>query len=163
MTDEELDKLVQEDIALGQRILPLDRVRHGKVRLLQEQMRQAEADYARETEAWRTRRQEIRDAILAAWKVRHPGKVTLDLPAARVSLRNYAELKVLDREGLVDALDKAGRLDLVGPAFDEKAVLELLREGKLGGLREGVLEVVDRFNLQVTPKGRTRPEEGNDA
>lgn len=69
-----------------------------------------------------------------------------------MSRRNYRELVVRDKEALLDALDRADRLDLVDQVFDEKAVARLIAEGKLPGLPEGAAEVIDHHNLQVRPR-----------
>ena len=160
MTDEELDGLVREDIDLGRRIWALDRMRHAQARLLFQQIRQLEVDFARESRADRKRREAVREEILAIWKARHDGVVTLDLPSADVSRRTCTDFKVLNQEGLYDALDRADRLDLADYAFDEKEVFRLIRNGKLPGLREDVVQVTRRFDLQVKPREPATVEAG---
>jgi hypothetical protein len=83
---------------------------------------------------------------------RPKAEVTVDLPSARVSLRHYAGIEILDRDALYDALDRADRLDLATHAFDEKGVLDLIRKGKLPGIPESAVKVVKRANLQVVPR-----------
>ena len=155
MTDDELERLVREDMDLGRRIAPHEALRDESLKRCAQGTREAETVFQRDAGAWTRRRKEVRAAILAIWKARHDGEVTLELPSAQVSRRNYKELKVLDRPALYDALDRANRLDLADYAFDEKAILDLARKGKLV-LPPAAAELVDHYNLQVqSPKEKT--------
>lgn len=157
---EELDRLVREDMELSARLIPQVQVLRARIRGLYKQIREAQMDFDRVTKPDRERREEIRASVLAIWKKAHDAETSLSLPSAMVSRRNYAELKIQDRNALYDALDRADRLDLVGYAFDDKEVLALLREGKLKGLPAGAVQVVDKFNLQVRPRKGGSDAEG---
>ena len=146
----ELNRLVLEDMDLGPRIKPHETLRDESLKRCAQKAREAETVFQRDAGAMLRRREEVRAEILAIWKARHDDRVTLALPSAKVSRRNYEELKVLDRDALYDALDRANRLDLAHHAFDEKAVLDLARKGKLV-LPPTAAELVDHYNLQVNP------------
>jgi len=147
-----LDRLVREDMALGREIARHERARDARIRFYTQKIREESEPFERELAPLRERRERLRRAILELWAEHHDGVTTLDLPCAKVSRRNYRELVVRDKEALLDALDRADRLDLVDHVFDEKAVARLIAEGKLPGLPEGAAEVVDHHNLQVRPR-----------
>lgn len=149
---EELDRLVRRDVELGRKIAPHEKVRDACLQACTHRGREAEATFERDAGDALREREAVRGRILAIWKAGHDAETTLALPAAKVSRRNYTEIKIRDRNALYDALDRAGRLDLVGYAFDEKEILELLRKGGLKGLPAGAVQTVDRFNLQVMPR-----------
>lgn len=151
----ELDRMVREDMTLGDEIARLTRARDMRIRFIAQQVREESEPFDRKLAPLQKKRDRLRNAILAIWTEHHDGETTLDLPCARVSRRNYRELVVHDKDALLDALDRADRLDLVDHVFDEKAVARLIADGKLAGLPEGAAEVVDHHNLQVRPRRET--------
>ena len=157
---EELDRLVREDMDLGRRIAPHEKVRDACLRACAHRVKEAEATFERDAGEILRNRAAGRARILAIWKERHDAQTTLDLPCALVSRRNYTALKVRDPNALLRALDRADRLDLVGQTFDEKDVIELLKQGKLADLPTGAVKVLDSFNLQVRPRKSGREKEG---
>jgi len=151
----ELDRMVREDMVLGEEIARLTRARDMRVRFIAQQIREESEPFDRKLAPLQKKRERLRKAILGIWSEHHEGETTLDLPSARVSRRNYRELVVHDKDALLDALDRADRLDLVDHVFDEKAVARLIADGKLAGLPDGAAEVVDHHNLQVRPRRET--------
>lgn len=150
---EEIDRLVREDIELGRAIQEKVRARDMRVRMVAQKMREVAEPFDRELAPLQKKRQKLRESIFALWRANAWGKTTLDLPAAKISRRNYRELVVKDKRAILAALDKADRLDLVDQVFDGKVVAKLIAAGKLAGLPEGAAQVVDHLNLQVRPKG----------
>lgn len=148
----ELDRLVREDMVLGREIAKLERARDVRIRFYTQQMREESEPFDRDLAPLTEQREGLRRAILDLWAAHHDGETTLDLPCAKVSRRNYRELVVRDKEALLDALDRADRLDLVDHVFDGKVVARLVAEGKLPGLPDGAVEVIDHHNLQVRPR-----------
>ncbi len=151
----ELDRMVREDMALGDEIARLTRARDMRIRFIAQQIREESEPFDRKLAPLQEKRERLRKAILGIWSEHHDDETTLDLPCARVSRRNYRELVVHDKEALLDALDRADRLDLVDHVFDEKAVARLIADGKLRGLPDGAAEVIDHHNLQVRPRRET--------
>ena len=151
----ELDRMVREDMVLGEEIAKLTRARDMRIRFIAQQIREESEPFDRKLAPLQENRDRLRQAILAIWTEHHDGETTLDLPCARVSRRNYRELVVNDKEALLDALDRADRLDLVGHVFDDKAVARLIADGKLRGLQDGAAKVIDHHNLQVRPRKET--------
>lgn len=151
----ELDRMVREDMVLGEEIARITRARDMRIRFIAQQIREESEPFDRKLAPLQEKRDRLRNAILAIWTEHHDGETTLDLPCARVSRRNYRELAVHDKDALLDALDRADRLELVDHVFDEKAVARLIAEGKLPGLPEGAAEVIDHHNLQVRPRKET--------
>jgi len=151
----ELDRMVREDMVLGEEIAKLTRARDMRIRFIAQQIREESEPFDRKLAPLQEKRDRLRQAILAIWTEHHDGETTLDLPCARVSRRNYRELVVHDKEALLDALDRADRLDLVDHVFDEKAVARLIADGKLRGLPDGAAKVVDHHNLQVRQRRET--------
>lgn len=148
----ELDGMVREDMALGREIARLTRARDMRIRFIAQKIREESEPFDRKLAPLQEKRARLRHAILAIWTEHQNGETTLDLPCARVSRRNYRELVVHDKDALLDALDRADRLDLVDHVFDDKAVARLIAEGKLPGLPEGAATVIDHHNLQVRPR-----------
>ncbi len=158
---EELDQLVRRDMALARQIAPHEKVRDACLKACTHRAKEAEATFERDAGETLRERAEGRARILAIWKAGHDAETTLDLPSAKVSRRNYAELKVRDRNALYDALDRVDRLDLVGYAFDDRGVLALLRNGDLKGLPADAVQLIDRFNLQVRSRKGGADAEGS--
>jgi hypothetical protein len=151
----ELDRMVREDMVLGEEIAKLTRARDMRIRFIAQQIREESEPFDRKLAPLQEKRDRLRQAILAIWTEHHDGETTLDLPCARVSRRNYRELVVHDKEALLDALDRADRLDLVDHVFDDKAVARLIADGKVRGLPDGAAKVIDHHNLQVRPRKET--------
>jgi len=156
--DEALDRLVREDMALGKEIEKIERARDTRMKYYAQKMREETEPFEKNLGPLKEKRNKVREAILAVWTENHDDKTTLDLPCAKVSRRNYRELAVHDKEALLNALDRADRLDLVDYVFDEKAVAALIAKGELPGLPEGAAEVIDNYNLQVRPNKEKRSE-----
>ncbi|RJP21202.1 MAG: hypothetical protein C4529_08040 [Deltaproteobacteria bacterium] len=151
----ELDRMVREDMVLGEEIAKLTRARDMRIRFIAQQIREESEPFDRKLAPLQEKRDRLRQAILAIWTEHHDGETTLDLPCARVSRRNYRELVVHDKEALLDALDRADRLDLVDHVFDDKAVARLIADGKVRSLPDGAAKVIDHHNLQVRPRKET--------
>jgi hypothetical protein len=148
----DLDRMVREDMELGREIAKLTRARDMRIRFIAQQIREESEPFDKKLAPLQEQRERLRRAILEIWTAHYDADTTLDLPCARVSRRNYRELVVRDRDALLDALDRADRLDLVDHVFDEKAVARLIADGKLSGLPDGAAEVIDHHNLQVRPR-----------
>ena len=151
----ELDRMVREDMVLGEEIAKRERARDVRIRFYTQKIREESEPFERELAPLKKKRERLRNAILGIWTEHHDGETTLDLPCAKVSRRNYRELMVHDKDALLDALDRADRLDLVDHVFEEKVVARLIAEGKLSGLPEGAADVIDHHNLQVRPRKET--------
>ena len=149
---DELDRLVRENMILGREIAKRERARDVRIRFYTQKMREESEPFDRDLAPLTQQRERLRRAILDLWAAHHNRETTLDLPCAKVSRRNYRELVVRDKEALLDILDRADRLDLVDHVFDAKAVARLVAEGKLPGLPEGAVDVIDHHNLQVRPR-----------
>jgi len=149
---EELDRLVCEDMALGKEITKIEHARNTRMKYYAQKMREEAEPFEKELAPLKEKRNKLREAILAIWTESHDDQTTLDLPCAKISRRNYRELVVHNKEALMNALDRADRLDLVDYVFDEKAVATLIAKGKLPDLPEGAAEVIDNYNLQVRLK-----------
>jgi len=145
---QELDRLVQEDMALGCEIEKLDQAFDARLHLLKQKTQEGIAPIKEALAPLRAKRKVLRDAIFAIWERKYTNKVTLDLPSAKVSRRNYRELVIEDKEALLDALDRADRLDLVDYVFDEKALARLITKGQI---ISNAARVIDHYNLQVRP------------
>ena len=149
---EELDRLCREDMLLGPEIANRERARNMRIRFYTQKIREESEPFEREIEPLKEKRERLRRVILDLWAKHHDGVKTLDLPCAKVSRRNYRELVVKDKEALLDALDRADRLDLVDHVFDEKIVARLIADGKLPGLPDRAAEVIDHYNIQAQPR-----------
>ena len=66
--------------------------------------------------------------------------------------RNQRELVIHNKAELLNALDRIDRLDLVEYVFKEPEIARIISEGKkLTSLKRDVAEVIDHFNLVVSP------------
>lgn len=146
---EKIDSMLKEDIELTRQIERIVMRMNASVAMLRQEMREVTWSYEEELARLRRRKDEIRDEVLGLWD-EHFDKNTVQLPFARVTRRNYRELIVHDRFALLDALDRAGRLDLVEYAFKESQVARLIEKGKLEGL-DGKVEVKSNSKLVVSP------------
>jgi len=153
---DELDRLVREDMASGREIAKHERARNVRIRFYTQKIREESEPFERELSPLKEKREQLRRTILALWAAHYDGETTLDLPCAKVSRRNYRELVVRDKEALLDALDRADRLDLVDHVFDGKVVARLIADGKLPSLPDGAAEVIDHYNLQAQPRKEDR-------
>ena len=147
-----LDPLVREDMVLGEQIAKLEKSKNFRMMFYAQRAREDTEPLDRQLKPLEEKRRQVRETILGLWSQGCPGTVTLDLPCAKVSRRNYRELVVKDREALMDALDRADRLDLLSYTVDEKAVAHLILQKKLPGLPKGAVELKDHHNLQVRPR-----------
>ena len=154
MTAEEkdVDRMLRQDITIARKIKQIERHMKAESALLRQQIREKEAGHEEELNDLGEKRKDIRNAILEFWKRHHDNITTLEFPSAMVSRRDYRELVIHCRIALVNALDIAGRLDLVDYVFDEKKIARLIAQGKLQALPGDAVEVKDHFNLQVRPR-----------
>jgi hypothetical protein len=156
MTDKErIEQMLKEDIELTRQIERIVMRMNASVAMLRQEIREVTWSYEEELARLRRRKDEIRNEVLGMWG-EHFDKNTIQFPFAKVTRRNYRELIVHDRFALLDALDRAGRLDLVEYAFKESEVARLIERGKLGDL-DGKVEV--KSNLKLLVKA---VKEGND-
>lgn len=144
---DKIELMLKEDIALTTQIERMVMRMNASVAMLRQEMREVNWSYEEELERLRRRKDEIRNQLLGLWD-EHFDKNTVMLPFAKVTRRNYRELVVHDRLALLDALDRAGRLDLVKYAFKESEVARLIERGKLDAL-EGKVEVKSNHRLLV--------------
>ncbi|MDQ7829072.1 MAG: host-nuclease inhibitor Gam family protein [Armatimonadota bacterium] len=148
----ELDRLCLEVAALGRKIRGIEHARNMHVRFYMQRIREESETFEQELAPLKEKRERLRRAILDLWAEHHEGTKTLELPCGKVTRRTDRELVVRDKEALLDALDRADRLDLVDHVFDEKAVAHLIAEGKLPGLPGGAAQVVDHYSIAVQLK-----------
>jgi len=144
---ERIESMLKEDIELTRQIERIVMRMNASVAMLRQEMREVTWSYEEELARLRKRKDEIRNKVLGLWD-EHFDKNTVQLPFAKVTRRNYRELVVHDRFALLDALDRAGRLDLVEYAFKESEVARLIERGKLGDLG-GKVEVKSNLKLLV--------------
>ena len=152
--EEEIDRILQEDLPLTQEILVLNRKMRAETAVKRNELRELYGKFEVEMNALLEKRKAIRQRILRIWKVHFDNQVTLDLSAAMVSRRNKAELKVHDTTALLNALDATDRLDLVSYQFSDREIVKLLLQGKLGELPSTAVTVKDIYDLQVRPKDK---------
>ena len=126
-------------MALGKEIAKLEHARDTRMKYYAQKMREEAEPFEKDLAPLKEKRDKLRDTIIAIWKEHH-------------------ELVVHDKEALLNALDRADRLDLVDYVFDEKAVATLIAKGKLPGLPEGAAEVTDHYNIQVRPNKEKKRE-----
>lgn len=144
---EKIELMLKEDFELTKQTERIVMRMNASVAMLRQEMREVNWSYEEELERLRRRKDEIRNQLLGLWD-EHFDKNTVMLPFAKVTRRNYRELVVHDRLALLDALDRAGRLDLVEYAFKESEVARLIERGKLDAL-EGKVEVKSNHKLLV--------------
>jgi hypothetical protein len=144
---ERIEAMLKEDIALTTQIERIVMRMNASVAMLRQEMREVNWSHEEELERLRRQRAEIRNNILAQWES-FASKATVLFPSAKVVRRNYRELVVHDKVALLDAIDRAGRLDLVEYSFKESEVAKLIEKGKLEGL-DGKVEVKSNHQLQV--------------
>lgn len=144
---EKIDSMLKEDIELTRQIGRIVMRMNASVAMLRHEMREVTWSTEEELARLRKRKDEIRSELLALWD-EHFDKNTVQLPFCRLTRRNYRELVVHDRLALLDALDRAGRLDLVEYSFKESEVARLIERGKLEGL-DGKVEVKSNRKLLV--------------
>lgn len=145
----ELDRLCREVMTLNRKVCSLEHARNLHVRFYMQKMREESETFEEELAPLKEKRERLRREILDLWAKHHEGAKTLELPCGKVTRRNDQELVVRDKEALLDALDRADRLDLVDQVFDERAVARLIVEGKLPGLPEGAAQVVDNYSIAI--------------
>lgn len=148
----ELDRLCLEVAALGRKIRSLEHARNMHVRFYMQRIREESETFEQELAPLKEKRERLRGAILDLWAGHYEGTKPLELPCGKVTRRNDRQLVVRDKEALLDALDRADRLDLVDHVFDEKAVAHLIAEGQLPGLPDGAAQVVNHYSIAVQLK-----------
>lgn len=146
-----IDELIRQDMQIAKDITRTEKRFCAKTATLRQELKELGWSIEDELNKLNAHRSELRDEILKLWKENFNGEVTLILPSAMISRRNYMELVVKDKIAIVNALDRIGRLDLVDYVFKENEVARLFSEGKLEGLTEKAAKVIDRYNLQVRP------------
>ena len=156
---EKIESMLKEDIELTTQIGRIVMRMNASVAMLRQEMREVNWSHEEELERLRRRKDEIRNELLGLWDD-HFDKNTVMLPFAKVTRRNYRELIVHDRFALLDALDRAGRLDLVEYSFKGSEVARLIERGKLDGL-DGKVEVKSNRKLLVKAT-KESPSEDND-
>ena len=87
---------------------------------------------------------------MALWAEHLPGQKRVVLPSLSVSKRRDTTITILDKEAVIDALDRLDRLDLVEQVIDEKGLRRLVTAGKLDDMPEDALKVEVRVSLQVS-------------
>jgi hypothetical protein len=97
----------------------------------------------------RRRRDALREEFEALWREHLPGQKRVVLPTMTVSKRHDTTVTILDKEAVIDALDRLDRLDLVEQVIDEKGLRSLVTAGKLKDLPEDALKVEVRVSLQT--------------
>jgi len=156
---ERIDSMLKEDIELTKQVERIMMRMNASVAMLRQEIREVTWSYEEELARLRRRKDEIRNVVLGLWDD-HFEKNTVQLPLAKVTRRNYRELIIHDRFALLDALDRAGRLDLVEYVFKDSQVARLLEKGKLGDL-DGKVEV--KSNLKLVVKAiKEKPSEDID-
>ncbi len=148
----ELDRLCREVMTLGRKIQSTEHARNMHVRFYMQKIREESESFEQELAPLKEKRERLRRTILELWTEHYAGAKTLDLPCGKVSRRNYRELVVRDKDALLDALDRADRLDLVDQVINEAAVARLMAEGKLPGLPDGAAQVIDNYSIVVQPR-----------
>lgn len=148
-TKEKIDSMLKEDIELTKQVGRIMMRMNASVAVLRQEIREVTWSYEDELARLRRRKDEIRNELLGLWDDNFD-KNTAMLPSAKVTRRNYRELVVHDRFALLDALDRAGRLDLVEYTFKDSQVARLIEKGKLGDL-DGKVEVKSNLRLLVKP------------
>ena len=146
---EKIDSMLKEDIELTRQVGRIVMRMNASVAMLRQEIREVTWSYEEELARLRRRKDEIRNEVLGLWD-EHFEKNTVQLPFAKVTRRNYRELIVHDKFALLDALDRAGRLDLVEYTFKDSQVARLVEKGKLGDL-DGKVEVKNNSKLVVSP------------
>jgi hypothetical protein len=157
--EEKIDSMLKEHMELTKQIDRIVMRMGASVAMLRHEIREATWSYEEELERLKKRRGGIRKALLSLWDDCFD-RNTVILPSAKVIRRNFRGLVVHDKFALLDALDRAGRLDLVDYVFKENEVAKLIERGKLGGLN-GKVEVKCNYKLSVSPIKEDPNEEEN--
>ena len=151
---EKIDSLVKEDMELGKQMDRIVMRINASVALLKQEMREVTWSYEEELERMGRQRERVRSEILSLWKENFDGKNTVEFPSAKVTLRNHRELAIHDKLALFNALDRAGRLDLVDYIFNEKEIAKLSAKGRLG--LDGAAEIIDNIKPWIRQYGTKR-------
>lgn len=157
--EEEIERLVREDMPLTREINFTRRRMRAETAVKRNELREMYDRFEAEENTLRHKRIAIREKIMQIWKEHFDGKKSLDLPSAKVALHNIMDIKIRDIAVVLDALDRADRLDLVAYTFDEKEVKKLIREDKLEGLPEGAVSIKHRHKLVVNSKEKKHAKE----
>lgn len=145
----ELDRLCREVMTLNRKVRSLEHARNLHVRFYMQKMREESETFEEELAPLKEKRERLRREILDLWAEHHDDAKSLELPCGKVTRRSDRALVVRDKEALLDALDRADRLDLVDQVFDERAVARLIVEGKLAGLPDGAAQVIDNYSIAI--------------
>ena len=145
----DLDRLCREVMTLNRKVRSLEHARNLHVRFYMQKIREESETFEQELAPLKEKREHLRREVLDLWAKHHGDAKSLELPCGKVTRRNDRALVVRDKEALLDALDRADRLDLVDQVFDEKAVARLIVEGKLPGLPDGAAQVIDNYSIAV--------------
>jgi hypothetical protein len=157
--EEEIDRLVRKDMPLTREITFTHRRMRAETAVKRNELREMYDRFEAEENALRFKRKKFRDEILRLWKEHFDGKKTLNLPSAKITLHNMMDIKIRDVAAVLDALDRADRLDLVTYTFNEKEVRKLIRENKLEGLPEDAVAIQYRDDLHVISKEKKHAKE----
>lgn len=145
----ELDRLCREVMTLNRKVRSLEHARNLHVRFYMQKIREESETFDQELAPLKEKRERLRREVLDLLAEHHGDAKSVELPCGKVTRRNDRQLVVRDKEALLDALDRADRLDLVDQVFDEKAVARLIAEGKLAGLPDGAAQVIDNYSIAV--------------
>ncbi len=144
-----LDALIQRYRALRRKTSHLMGRKYTRMRVLNHARNELQDCYDERLARLKQRREEVTTEFLALWAEHFPRLKKVKLPSGIVSRRRAVKVKVLDKEAVIDALDRLNRLDLRDEVVDEKGVRKLVREGKLDDLPETALKVVEKEGIQV--------------
>lgn len=144
-----LDDLIRRYRALRRKTSHLMGRRYTRMRVLNHARNELQDCYDERLARLKQRREEVTAEFLALWAEHFPRLKHVKLPSGIVHRRRDVKVKVLDKEAVIDALDRLGRLDLRDEVVDEKGVRKLAREGKLADLPETALKVVEKQGIQV--------------
>ncbi len=144
-----LDDLIQRYRALRRKASHLMGRKYTRMRVLNHARNELQDCYDERLARVKQKREEVTAEFLALWAEHFPRLKKVKLPSAIVSRRRNVKVKLLDKEAVIDALDRLGRLDLRDEVVDEKGVRKLVREGKLDDLPDTALEVLEKEGIQV--------------
>ena len=99
--------------------------------------------------ALRKKRQKVVKRILEIWKEHFDENTSIDVPIGKVTRCNFTKIEINDVAAVIDALDRADRLDLVKYSFDETKVKDLFLKGKLEGLPEDAVKIEGSYRIML--------------
>ena len=150
--EEQINKIVEEEyLPLSEDLKTLHSQMRADTALKRNELREMYRKYESKEKKLRKQRKKVAERILEIWKEHFDEVKSVLIPAGRVVRCSKTRFEIRDIAAIIDAFDRADKLDLVSYEFDVPKVKKLFMDGKLEGLPDEAVKTEGYFELMVKP------------